>query len=348
MCRPTDRPTDRRDRRPSRARALGANDSRDGGETVAFFTRLLVSTHTLDRHRVRRERRSNAPIAPIMPESAAASTTRRRAREDEDETTDERESRKKTRTRGVKNPRLIGRKFTGGANASLFIRQWAWKREMKTERERFEDAYAYPTREDEEETGTTRKRKRAIVLNQKKFAATGFASTVWDSAVVLSKYAEKTRRDFARAKTCVELGAGCGLISAVMKEIVEVPRVIATDVEGNMELLRENVEKYGVETRAVTWGADAEEAFADVDVDVVVASDVVYWNDSMDDLVMTLRALAKTPKTRVLMAYGRNRQALEKFLDVSREDFETRDVPRSECDALYQCTDVDVIELRRK
>ena len=82
--------------------------------------------------------------------------------------------------------------------------------------------------------------------------------------------------------------------------------------------------------------------------DVVVASDVVYWNDSMDDLVMTLRALAKTPKTRVLMAYGRNRQALEKFLDVSREDFETRDVPRSECDALYQCTDVDVIELRRK
>ena len=246
----------------------------------------------------------------------------------------------------MKNPRLIGRKFTGGANASLFIRQWAWKREMKTERERFEDAYAYPTREDEDEDETRTKRK--IVLNQKKFAAAGFASTVWDSAVVLSKYAEKTRRDFARAKTCVELGAGCGLISAVMKEIVEVPRVIATDVEGNMELLRENVEKYGVETRAVTWGADAEEAFADVDVDVVVASDVVYWNDSMDDLVMTLRALAKTPKTRVLMAYGRNRQALEKFLDVSREDFETRDVPRSECDALYQCTDVDVIELRRK
>ena len=146
-----------------------------------------------------------------MPEksAAAASTTRRRAREDEDETTDERESRKKIRTRGVKNPRLIGRKFTGGANASLFIRQWAWKREMKTERERFEDAYAYPTREDEEEeedeeeTGTERKRKRAIVLKQKKFAATGFASTVWDSAVVLSKYAEKTRRDFARAKTCV-------------------------------------------------------------------------------------------------------------------------------------------------
>ena len=71
----------------------------------------------------------------------------------------------------------------------------------------------------------------------------------------------------------------------------------------------------------MTWGADAEKAFADVDVDVVVASDVVYWNDSMDDLVMTLRALAKTPKTRVLMAYGRNRQALEKFLDVSRESF---------------------------
>ena len=240
----------------------------------------------------------------------------------------------------MKNPALIGRKFTGGANASLFIRQWAWKREMKTERERFVDDYEYPMPEE-----TTKKK---IVLKQKKFKTTGFASTVWDSAIVLAKYAEKTRATFEDAKTCVELGAGCGLLSCVMREIVGVPRVIATDLEGNLELLTENVATYGVETRALTWGDDDEE-YADFgDVDVVVASDVVYWNESMKDLVKTLRALAKTPKTRVLMSYGRNRQALETFLAAARDDFETRDVPRSECDELYSCTDVDVIELRRR
>ena len=50
---------------------------------------------------------------------------------------------------------------------------------MKTERERFEGRVRVPAsedeeeEEDEEETGTERKRKRAIVLKQKKFAATG-------------------------------------------------------------------------------------------------------------------------------------------------------------------------------
>ena len=59
--RPTDRPTARRERRPSRARALGANDSRDGRETDAFFPFLVVSTRTVDRHRIRRKRRSIDP-----------------------------------------------------------------------------------------------------------------------------------------------------------------------------------------------------------------------------------------------------------------------------------------------
>jgi len=283
---------------------------------------------------------------------AKAAAKRRRGDEEEEETTTPttdddtattptRDTTKRPRRGGVKNPALIGRKFTGGANASLFIRQWAWKREMKTERERFVDDYEYPLMTEEEEESTTKKK---IVLKQKKFKATGFASTVWDSAIVLAKYAEKTRATFADATTCVELGAGCGLLSAVMRTVVGVPRVIATDLEGNLELLTENVAKYGVETRALTWGDDVDFG----DVDVVVASDVVYWNESMKDLVKTLRALAKTPKTRVLMAYGRNRQALETFLDAAREDFETRDVPRSECDELYSCTDVDVIELRRR
>ena len=97
--RPIDRPTDATDDRHARARS--ARTTRETEARRTRFPRLLVSTHTLDRHRVRRERRSNAPSRPsviiIMPEksAAAASTTRRRAREDEDETTDERESRKK-------------------------------------------------------------------------------------------------------------------------------------------------------------------------------------------------------------------------------------------------------------
>ncbi|KAH9320442.1 hypothetical protein KI387_015081, partial [Taxus chinensis] len=49
-----------------------------------------------------------------------------------------------------------------------------------------------------------------LVINQSPFKTTGFASTVWDSAIVLSKYLERWPH-LVEEKDCVELGAGCGL-----------------------------------------------------------------------------------------------------------------------------------------
>ena len=53
-------------------------------------------------------------------------------------------------------------------------------------------------------------------VEQRPFGAEGFASTVWDSSIVMSKYLERHSSQFA-GKRCLELGAGCGLVGACVR-----------------------------------------------------------------------------------------------------------------------------------
>ena len=70
----------------------------------------------------------------------------------------------------------------------------------------------------------------------------GFASTVWDSSIVLSKYLERRFGAGPAAlagRRAVELGAGCGLVSCVLARLGA--DITATDMEPNLPLLRDNL-----------------------------------------------------------------------------------------------------------
>lgn len=54
-----------------------------------------------------------------------------------------------------------------------------------------------------------------LTIHQAKFAAEGFASTVWDSAIVVAKYAEKHAARM-QGKRVLDLSAGCGLVGKWM------------------------------------------------------------------------------------------------------------------------------------
>ena len=241
--------------------------------------------------------------------------------------------------------------------ASLFIRRWAWKREAKTDEERFVLPYEH------EWLGTK------MSFAQRRFddggASGGFASTVWDSSIVLAKYVEKHRGLFANKRVC-ELGAGCGVVSAALVK-AGCARVVATDLPENLPLLRENMERNcgengeGArwEVKALTWGADAAVALGET-FDVVVAADCMYIAEAASDLVDTLAALvpaggeAAGPGSLppALMSYGRNRQAEGEFLaacDGAKSGkamtLTIEDVAESELDELYQCSDVRVVNV---
>jgi hypothetical protein len=75
-------------------------------------------------------------------------------------------------------------------------------------------------------------------------------------------------------------------------------------------------------------------------------ADVMYIHDGIKDLISTLKAVS-TRNTEVIIAHGRNRQAEGAFLAACDGSFAVSDVPSSELDPLYQCSDVRVMRLQK-
>ena len=229
-------------------------------------------------------------------------------------------------------------------NPSDFLRTWLWKREAKSDKERFDVPYS-------EYTFGAGAAERRLVIQQRRYHAEGFASTVWDSAIVLAKLLE--RRGPLKS-VAVELGSGCGLVATVLALLGA--RVLATDLQPNLALLQQNLEANtrgapgSASTAPLAWGrAAAERVLAEVGgcVDLVVASDVMYIHEAVPDLVATLAVLTGAGTT-VLLAHGRNRPAEAAFLEAAATaGLCARELASSELDAVYQCLDVSVLELRR-
>ena len=291
------------------------------------------------------------------------------------------------------------RRVFDGSGACLFLKRWAWKREAKSDEERFEYPYEHemsvrtgsfvPMGLDAGD-GDSSARTVSFALRQARLddarnagADGGFASTVWDSAIVLAKFVEKHQEKFRGVRVC-ELGAGCGLVSVAMLH-AGAARVVATDLAPNLPLLRANVSGNAPEgaregdawdVKALSWGVDARESLGDEPFDLVVATDCMYVAESAGALADTIEALVgraalaaagkekDTPRGRqgfassrapfgapALFSYGRNRQAESAFEVACASKrravtFAPSDVPENELDELYQCSDVRVVRYR--
>lgn len=218
-----------------------------------------------------------------------------------------------------------------------------------------------------------------LVLEQRRFDAEGFASTIWDSAIVLARYLEhrcsaRSAHSAAAAAagtaaaagpppysggplagaSAVELGAGCGLVACVASALGAA--VVATDLEANLALLRRNLERNATPGRppaaaaALRWGGPAAARLLRAELggaapSLLLASDVMYIADAVPDLVATLVALCDRT-TEVLLAHGRNRPAEDSFLRIAGTRFAVAVVPDEDLHPVYQCLDVTVLRLR--
>ncbi|CAL5429562.1 unnamed protein product [Camellia sinensis] len=119
-------------------------------------------------------------------------------------------------------------------------------------------------------------------------------SWTWDSAIVLSHWMiTQGQLDFDFAgKTVLELGAGTGL-PGLTAAALGASRVILTDVEPLLPVLRKNVEANGlgdrVEVSRLVWGSEEELEDEVAVVDLVVMSDVFFDAEEAVALGRTLR-----------------------------------------------------------
>ncbi|VAI00272.1 unnamed protein product [Triticum turgidum subsp. durum] len=149
---------------------------------------------------------------------------------------------------------------------------------------------------------------RRISLHQQPSSFRGASgvtgAVVWDSAVVLAKFLEHAADAgllSVRGARAVDLGAGCGLVSAVAALLGA--RVLATDLPDRVRLLRKNLEENvgdggSAAVAELVWGDGYE---LDPPPELVLGSDVVYSEEAVGDLLATLCRLAG-PRTTVLLA----------------------------------------------
>ncbi|KAL0033614.1 hypothetical protein WJX79_007925 [Trebouxia sp. C0005] len=184
------------------------------------------------------------------------------------------------------------------SDTSKFLRSWAWKREHRPDKTRFHRPYIHFM------TSPAVK----LTLQQSKFDAEGFASTIWDSSIVMSKYFERWDGRWV-GKKCLDLSAGCGLVGIVLARLGA--DVVLTDLLPNLPLLADNCKANvpedasgSVIVKEHRWG----ERLADLGgpFDVIVACDVMYIEAAIPDLVKTLPCTHKQPVTPVIVVEFRH------------------------------------------
>ncbi|GAQ88365.1 hypothetical protein KFL_004220040 [Klebsormidium nitens] len=226
----------------------------------------------------------------------------------------------------------------GGSPVNAFLRAWAWKREPLPDRYKYDLPYVHKF--------VSGGQEGSLTIQQKRFKETGFASTVWDSSIVLAKYLERWQEALVRGKRCIELGAGCGLVGICAARF-GAGSVVLTDLPGNLSLLERNRSGNSTQDTQVSelvWGADV--AHLEAPFDVVFATDVIYDGSVIHQLVATLIKLSNE-RTRILIAYGRNRWAEKEFMDAIQLDFDVVEVGRELLDSVYACDDVKMLSLTR-
>ena len=244
-----------------------------------------------------------------------------------------------------KRPRIPLTSGSGSSSGSG-LAAFTWKREYMSGKARFELPYLHTLGS---LADTAQSPPTTLVLKQAEFGPEGFASTVWDSSIVLARFMERHAPRYAQRRA-IELGAGCGLPSLVLHALGA--DVTLTDLAGNLPLLEDNARSNALgraPARVVElcWGPPPLPASLGAPYDLILATDVLYSHDAVTPLVETLAALAgaRSPPAEVLMAAGRNRHAGVAFFSEVAAHFDVSRVPDSELDPTYQCEDVEVWRL---
>ncbi|KAL6861697.1 hypothetical protein ACP4OV_017397 [Aristida adscensionis] len=184
-------------------------------------------------------------------------------------------------------------------------------------------------------------------------------AVVWDSAVVLAKlleHAADTRALPLRGARAVDLGSGCGLVGCAAALLGA--HVVLTDLPDRLRLLRKNVQLNAPADDAhipgsarvaeLVWGDDPDPELLNPLPDFVLGSDVIYNEEAVDDLLVTLKQLSGPQTTILLAGELRNDAVLECFLEAALEDFDVGCIEQEQWHPDFRSNRVAVFILVKK
>lgn len=143
----------------------------------------------------------------------------------------------------------------------------------------------------------------------------GVAAVVWDAAIVLGRYLEKIAAQL-HGKKVIELGAGTGFAGIVASLLGG--NVTITDRKMALNITRMNVEgnlgknQDSVAIKELEWGQDVS-SFS-LPFDFVLGADIVYIEETFNDLLKTLQDLCDENSVVLLsckIRYDRDKRFFE-------------------------------------
>ncbi|CAE8585170.1 unnamed protein product, partial [Polarella glacialis] len=161
--------------------------------------------------------------------------------------------------------------------------------------------------------------------------AQGIGFQVWRAAGALCHHLALEASDLTGRKV-LELGAGCGLVGICCGHLGA--DVTLTDQASVLPILRHNVQQNelpaespgSLRVHALHWGCDVSQELPlpREGFDLIVGSDLTYFEHLHEALLLTLLQLVRSPGTEVLLAHTRRREEFERWLDRFEVFFETR------------------------
>uniref|UniRef100_A0A1B6GTJ3 Uncharacterized protein n=1 Tax=Cuerna arida TaxID=1464854 RepID=A0A1B6GTJ3_9HEMI len=200
--------------------------------------------------------------------------------------------------------------------------------------------------------------KKTLQMQQKSVG--DVSCVIWDAAIVLSKYLEilcSNNQEYLKNKQVIELGAGlgcAGLVAAcfgahvTMTDLPEVLENLTNNIECNKPIW----ESCGgsAQARALKWGSSDIDTFSSPDV--LLATDCVYYKESVEPLVQTMVALS-SDKTEVIVCQEerdseQQQQSWKLFTELFTKHFEYTKVPLMDQHSLYSTDEIVILRGRKK
>ncbi|CAL5391526.1 unnamed protein product [Camellia sinensis] len=198
-------------------------------------------------------------------------------------------------------------------------------------------------------------------------------TTVWPCSLVLVKFAERwltpltttsnpnpnpnpnpyaALLDFHN-KRAVEIGAGCGAAGMGL-HLLGLHNIVLTDIAPVMPALKRNLKSNKpvlgktLKTTQLYWTNSDQIKALSPPFDLVVATDVVYIEDTVAPLVSAMEALIGDTGTVLLGYQLRSPEAHQLFWEICGRVFDIQKVPHEHLHPEYAYEEADVYILRKK
>ncbi|XP_059659799.1 uncharacterized protein LOC132306430 [Cornus florida] len=194
-------------------------------------------------------------------------------------------------------------------------------------------------------------------------------TTVWPCSLVLVKFAERwhpltcaapspnpnpyaSLLDF-RNKRAIELGAGCGA-AAMGLHLLGLNDVVLTDIAPVMPALKRNLKRNkpvlgkALKTAQLYWTNPDHIKALGPPFDLVIATDVVYIEETVGPLISAMEALVRDTGVVLLGYQLRSPEAHGLFWELVGRVFDAEKVPHEHLHPEYAYEEADVFLLRKK